>query len=254
MPEALKIFLAFTILFCGEAAKAQTSAPPLISHSAPPKLVETQVHGILGAYSINTNYRKEIPTIQNQNTNPGFVYGIGGKAVLGITDFIGVGVQLNVLHSGYNIDMTVMSNNPIRLSAIFINSSNYTVTAPFFLSLRLNVARKVRWNIDGGLYYSFGFAGNQKQLIYRSEVNSMGEVMAEMERVSTDYYHSPRTAFNVFNRGDLGIFIGTSLDFGKHFNIGIQLPIGLKNAARTNGVISPTVHNYALQALLGYRF
>lgn len=226
----------------------------LINYGPAPKLIETQIHLMGGGSSVTQNYSKTFPNIQNQNVNMGNSWGFGARAVFGIRDYLGFGTCIDLMLNHYNVDMALLADDNSSMSALFVNSHNYTVNVPVFISFRFNVARRVRWNVDGGFFYSFGFAGRQKQLIYRAEINSMDELVPELQRVTTDYYHSPRTLFNVFNRGDIGLHLATSLDIGPHIAVGIQSQYGLKNAARTNGVYSPSVHNFALHGLIGYRF
>lgn len=226
----------------------------LISYGPSPKLLDVQVHILGGGSSVTQNYNKIYPRIQNQNVNMGNSWGLGAKAVFGIRDFFGFGTAIDVMLNNYNIDMAIVGSENTSMSAVFVNNRNYTINVPLFASLRMNVGQRVRWNVDLGFYYSFGFAGRQRQEIYRAEINSVDELVPEIEKISTDYYHSPRTLFNVFNRGDIGLHFSSSLDFGKHVTVGVQTQYGFKNAARPNGVDKPSIHNYSLHGTLGYRF
>lgn len=248
------ISLILTIFSLIAMPTALHAGDSLVSYAPATKLIETQVHLLGGGSSITQNYRNTFPNIQNQNVNMGTSWGVGAKAVFGIKEYLGFGTAIDFMLNHYNIDMAIIADDNTSMSALFVNSHNYTVNIPVFISFRFNVARKVRWNVDGGMFYTFGFGGQQKQLIYRAEINSMDELVPELERVTTDYYHSPRTLFNVFNRGDLGLHLGTSLDFGPHLSVGAQAQYGLKNQARSNGVYKPSVHNFAIHALIGYRF
>lgn len=217
-------------------------------------LLEIELHTLAGGSTVTQNYNKIYSRIQKQNVNMGNSWGIGAKAVFGLRDFLGIGTSANLMWNQYNIDMAVVGSDNMSMSAVFIDNNNFTFNVPIFVSFRFNVAHSVRWNVDGGFYYSYGFAGKQKQKIYRAEINAMDELVPEIQTVSTDYYHSPRTLFNVFNRGDIGIHLATSLNFGPHLSVGFQTQYGLKNSARNNGIDKPSVHNYSLHGMIGYRF
>ncbi|MCM1349340.1 MAG: PorT family protein [Firmicutes bacterium] len=253
MRKFLKMILAAIGCLCAWMP-SEASDNKLVDYGPAPQLIEVQVEALGGGSTIMQNYKKTFPNIQNQNINMGTSWGVGAKAVFGIRNFLGIGTAFNVMLNHYNVDMAIVSSGNTSMSALFINSHNYTVNIPVFVSFRFNVAHSVRWNVDGGMYYSYGFAGRQKQLIYRAELNAMDELVPELEQVTTDYYHSPRTLFNVFNRGDIGLHLGSSLDFGPHLTVGFQTQLGLKNQARSNGVYKPSTHNISLHGLVGYRF
>lgn len=225
-----------------------------IDYGPAPKLVSTEVHLMGGGSTVTQNYKKIYPSIQNQNINMGNSWGIGAKAVFGIRDWLGLGTCFNVMLNHYNIDIAVVGADQSSMSAAFINNHNFTIDIPVYISFRFNVAHSVRWNVDGGVFYSYGFAGKQKQRIYRAEINEVDELVPEIQKVSTDYYKSSRTLFNVFKRGDLGLHIATSLDFGPHLTVGLQFQYGFKNSAGDNGSNHPSVHNLNMHGLLGYRF
>lgn len=245
------IFLLAFLLPCWQPLKA---AENFVDFGPAPKLIEITVQGLGGGSSVTQNYQKIYPQIQNLNVNMGNSWGLGAKAVFGIKDYLGFGTALNVMLNHYNIDLAVIGNDHSSMNAVFVNNRNFTLNVPIFLSARFNVAHRVRWNVDLGMYYSFGFAGRQRQQIYRAEINAMDELVPELENVTTDYYHSPRTLFNVFNRGDIGLHFGTSLNFGPHLMVGVQTQYGFKNAARQTEIDKSSVHNLSFTALLGYRF
>lgn len=218
------------------------------------RLLEVEVHALGGGSSITQNYHKIYPQIQNRNVNLGSAWGVGGRAVFGIRNYLGFGTQLDVMLKHYNIDMAVLGADRNSMSALFLNNHTFSVNIPVFVSFRFNVAHSVRWNIDAGFYYSYGFAGRQRQKIYRAEINAVDELVPEIETVTTDYYHSPRTLFNVFNRGDIGAHIATSLNFGPHLSVGFQAQFGVKNSARHTEISKPSVHNMAFLGLVGFRF
>lgn len=246
-----KLFVLTVLASCSIFACAQEK---FVDYGPAKSLLEVELNALAGGSTVTQNYKKIYSRIQEQNVNMGNSWGLGAKAVFGIRDFFGIGTAANFFWNQYNIDMAVVGADNTSMSAVFVNNRNFTFNVPVFVSFRFNVAHSVRWNVDGGFYYSFGFAGRQKQKIYRAEINAIDELVPEIQIVSTDYYHSPRTLFNVFNRGDIGIHFASSLNLGPHLSIGFQTQFGLKNAARSNGVDNPSVHNYTLHGIIGYRF
>lgn len=218
------------------------------------KVVEVDAHILAGGSSVIQNYQHKFPQIKNMNTNTGGSFGAGFRAVFPIRRFIGFGTGIDIMLHNYNMDMTVMGNDNASMSAVFIDNRMWYMNFPLFVSLRLDVDRRVRWDIDLGMYYAYGFAGVQRQRIYRADINAMDEIVPQLENVKTGYFHSNATFINVFNRGDIGLHLATSLNFGPHLMVGGRLQIGCKNSARANGVLNPSVHNITFNGVLGYRF
>lgn len=255
MTNRLFISLILSLLaFAASPLQARQTADDFVDFSPAQKLLRVQVQALAGGATITQNYKKVFPAITNQNINMGNSWGIGAKAIFGIREYLGFGTAANLFINNYNIDMAIIGDDRLSMSAAFINNRNFTVNIPVFINFRFNVAKSVAWNIETGLFYSYGFAGHQKQRIYRAEINSMDEFIPELESIRTDYYKSPRTLFNSFRRSDIGIHIGTSLDFGPHLNVGVQSQVGFKNASISTGVANPSIHNISMHALIGYRF
>ncbi len=252
--KALKIIATSVVALAGALTSA--SAGDLKLDTAPAsRFIEVDVHALGGGGSVTQNYCKLFPQIENLNVNMGGNFGIGGRAVFGLREYLGLGTAIDFTVTNYDTDMLVYGQADSEgISAAYIDNIIYKVTVPVFVSLRFNVDRSVRWNIDAGLYYSYGLGGRQKQKIFRGEINAMGELVTERENLTTDYYHSGATFINVYNRGDIGVHIGTSLNFGPHLLVGGQLQYGFKNSARKTGVVDPRVHNLSVNAVLGYRF
>ncbi|MDE7025587.1 MAG: PorT family protein [Paramuribaculum sp.] len=219
------------------------------------RFIETEVHAIAGTATVMSNYKGCFPQIENLRTNMGHALGVGGRGVLGLRDYLGFGTEINLIHSSYTMDMAVVSPETQTMSAVYLDNDMWYVNIPVFVSFRFNVARSVRWSVDGGAYYAFGFAGKQRQVLYRGSVNALDELVMEKLDVKTDYFHSGTTFQNVFLRGDIGVYIGTSLNFGPHLVVGCRAQIGVKNTASTpNGVEHPYVRNVSFAGSVGYRF
>lgn len=252
--KALKTIVTSLVVIVGAFASAKAGDLKLDTAPAS-RFIEVDIHALGGGGSVTQNYCKLFPQIENLNVNMGGNFGIGGRAVFGLREYLGLGTAIDFTVTNYDTDMLIYGQaESDGISAAYIDNVIYRVTVPVFVSLRFNVDRSVRWNIDAGLYYSYGLGGRQKQKIFRGEINAMGELVTERENLTTDYYHSGDTFINVYNRGDIGVHLGTSLNFGPHLLVGGQLQYGLKNSARHTGVANPRVHNLSVNAMIGYRF
>ena len=225
-----------------------------VDFSPAKELIELDVHAIAGTSNVIQNYITKFPQIQNMNVNMGASLGLGVRAVFGFREYLGLGTALSLTTNKYNIDMAVLGSDNRSMSSVFIDNQFYSINFPVFMSFRFNVDNSVRWSIDAGLYYAYGFAGTQKQRIYRAEINAMEELVPQLINISTDYFHSQDTFINGFNRGDIGLHLATQMNFGSHLLVGIQYQLGFKNSSRAIGVINPSVHNQFLHAKIGYRF
>ncbi len=220
-----------------------------------PQFLETEVHILAGSATVINSYKSCFPQIENLRTNMGHAAGIGARGVFGLRDYLGLGTELNIINSSYTMDMAVVSTATQSMSAVYLNNSMWYLNIPVFVSIRFNVAHSVRWSVDGGAYYAFGFAGRQHQVIYRGAINALDELVMEKVDAKTDYFHSESTFENIFLRGDIGAYFGTALNFGPHLAVGFRAQIGIKNTASTpNGVEHPSVRNVSFTGTLGYRF
>ena len=250
MANLRKLMAAFAVATLSLTA----SAKDFIDYSPAKRLLEVDVHALVGSSTVTQNYRSCFPQIQNINSNMGISLGVGARAVFGIREWIGFGTAIDLSLNNYNMDMTVIDRENQGMSAIYVDNHMYKLNVPVFVSFRFKVDRNVRWNVDAGLYYNYGIGGRQKQQIYRAEINELDELVSQNVTIRTDYYHSRATFVNGFNRGDIGLHLGTSLNFGKHLVVGCQFQIGFKNQARSLGVINPNIHNLGLHGMIGYRF
>ncbi len=241
------------MMACSLSAKGDE--PAFFQHGPAPQFLETEVHAIAGTATVISDYKKCFPQIENMRTNMGHVLGLGARGVFGLRDYLGFGTEINVIHSTYTMDMAVVSPGSQTMSAVYLDNDMWYLNIPVFVSFRFNVAHSVRWNVDAGAYYAFGFAGKQHQILYRGTVNALDELVMEKIDAKMDYFHSGSTFENVFLRGDIGVYLGSSLNFGPHLVVGCTAQIGVKNTASSpDGVEHPHVRNVSFAATLGYRF
>lgn len=232
----------------------RSAAQDFVDTSKAKRFLEIDAHAFGGLSSVIQDYKSHFSQIQDLNVNVGESFGAGFRAVIGIREFLGFGTAIDLTRNKYNIDMAVMGTDRASMSAVFIDNRTYTVNIPVFMSFRFNVDKSVRWSVDAGFYYAYGFAGTQKQRIYRADVNAMEELVPQIVNISTDYYHSPNTFINAYNRGDIGLHLATYVNFGPHLIIGARYQIGMKNSSRSLGVINPSIHNHYFHGVVGYRF
>jgi|GEM_PF-432027 hypothetical protein len=233
----------------------QAAALDFFQRGPAPQFIETEVHALAGCATVINNYKSCFPQIENLRTNMSHALGIGARGVFGIRNYLGLGTELNVMNYAYTMDMAVVNENTHSMSAVYLDNNFWYINIPVFVSLRFNIAHSVRWSVDAGAYYAFGFAGNQHQVIYRGAVNALDELVLEKVDLKTDYFHSGTTFQNVFLRGDIGAYIGSSLNFGPHFSVGFRSQIGIKNTASSpNGIEHPQIRNVSFTGTLGYRF
>ena len=250
-----KVTLLFAVICSVFISRAEQPAS-IIDFGPAKKSIEVSVHILAGSSGVIQNYKATFPEIKNLNSNMSIAPGIGARATFGLRDYLGITTEANFQSYGYNMDMAVLDDDDSRsMSSVFVNNRMYYFNIPVCMTLRMNVARSVRWNIDLGAYYSYGFAGRQKQDIYHAEISQIGQLVAEKVEIKSDYFRSNATFQNAFKRGDIGIHFGSSLDFGPHLSVGFRLQTGLKNIAYTpSGIKNPAVRNIALQGMLGWRF
>lgn len=237
------------------AALSQAHAQHFVDYGPAKRFIDLEAHAIVAGSMITENYLSCFPEISQMNTSPGTAIGAGVSAVFGLRDWIGLGTEIDFIHNRYRVDMAVTSEDVSSVSNIFLrNSANY-INIPIYIQFRFNVSPKVRWCVDGGIYYAYGLSGSQRQDIYNAQVNSLGQLVSSVDSHKYDYFGDPSTFIHSYRRSDLGLHIATSLQFRK-FSIGGRLNVGFKNIAYipgNRGIVIPNVHNLSYSLVIGYR-
>lgn len=241
---------ALMLLFSAPAAKADG----FINFGPAKQFVELDVHLLAGGSGVTQNYQGSFAEIRELNESMGSSFGVGAGAVFGLSDFLGLGTQLNFTFNHNKMTIAVSSDGVTSVSNVFLSNRYLYANIPVFLSFRFNVLGSIRWNVDAGMYYSYGLTGSQKQSIFNSTVNDLGQLISRVVETKPDYFGSTQTFINSFYRSDLGLHLATGLQFGRHITLGCQFQVGFKNVAYTSGVINPNVHNISLLASVGYKF
>ena len=249
-----RLYTSFLLIFAFIFGLQTAHSSDFVDFSPAKDLLEFDAHAIVGTSGVLQNYESKFPQIQDLSINMGTSLGLGCRAVFGFREFLGLGTAFNLTVNNYNIDMAILGSDNRSMNSVFVDNQFFSINIPIFLSFRFNVDSSVRWSVDAGMYYGYGFAGTQKQRIYRAEVNAMDELVPQLVNVKTDYYHSGETFINGYNRGDIGLHLATQMNFGAHLLVGIQYQLGFKNSSRAIGEINPSIHNQYLHAKVGYRF
>lgn len=252
MKFSLKFFLLLVLI--GAGGNMQANGAGMIDFSPSKKFIDIDLHGLVGGSTIMQNYKNSFPEIDSFNTNMGFAGGIGGRATFGLREYLGLTTELNFLVRSYDYNLVAGTEGSEGVTGAQVDNKTCIFNIPLAITLRMMIARNVKWLVDVGLYYSYGFYGRQKQDIFAGKVNPLGELVVVYQHIKTDYFNSNHTFLNSFRRSDYGFYIGTFLDLGPHLRIGARLQTGFKNTSYSYGVVNPSVRNFDFYGSVGYRF
>lgn len=218
--------------------------------------LELEVHATVGTSTVIQNYDAKFAAITEFQMSPGFAAGAGAKVTFGLRDWLGLATELNATLNNSSASMAIAGDGATPASTLFLHNHYYVLKVPVYLSLRFNVSDNVRWNVEGGIYYALGLGGSQKQSIYSSYINDLGQLVNIHANLKTGYYNDPDAFINSSYRSDWGVHIGTSFDLGRHATVGFRTQIGVKNIANISdaGITRPSVHNVTAMGCLGWRF
>lgn len=240
-----------------EPVNSGVSKKKFVDHGPAPKFIEPQIHVWYGGSMVTENYVSCFSEISQMNSNPGSNIGLGGVAVFGISDFIGLGTELNVTLSKYRTDFAVSNNTVTSVSNIFLRNRAWYINVPVYVQFRFNVDSRVRWNIDAGMYYSYGFSGSQSQSIYSAQINDLGQLISVKINSKPSYFNNSDTFINSYRRGDIGLHVATALTFSGKYSVGARLNFGFKNISyimNNAWIVNPNIHNFNFAVVLGRTF
>lgn len=237
-------------------APATGAAVTFCDHGPSRRFMETGIQFMVGGSTVTQNYKSCFQEIRQISSSMSTGWGFGMSAEFGIREYLALGTQINLLINNNSIDFAVSNDNATSVSNIFLNNRFYYLNFPVYVSFRFNLAPTVRWNIDGGFYYSYGIGGSQKQTVYNSTVNSLGQLINRVTVSKPGYFEDENTFINRYLRGDLGLYLASGLTIRSHYMIGVRSMMGFKNTSTVgeNGLINPRIHNLNLMMVLGYKF
>lgn len=248
----MKKIVLYIIMWLSAAGAYATK--PFFDTSAADRLVRVAGVASVGNSMISQNYKSCFPEISELSVAAGWNFGVGGQVEFGVRDFLAVGTGIRLQISNTAADIMAESENEASISNVFLRNHYYTLNFPIYVSFKFNVAPTVRWNVDGGLYYSYGLAGHQKQNIFSTNINALGQLVSIRHKGTVDYYNDREAFLNSSYRGDVGLHLATGLTFKEHYQVGAQMQAGFKNVANTVGTIHPNIHNLSFQAVVAYWF
>lgn len=228
---------------------------PFVSHAAPSKFIDLDIHAMIGGSTVTQNYSDCFSAISEINLSMGTAFGIGATARFSFTNFIGMGVEANFMINNYRMSLAVADDDATSITNCFVRNHYYTANFPVYISLNFNLGSVVRWNIDAGLYYTYGLSGRSKSTLYNARVNELGQLITSVTNQKASYYNSPDAFIASSYRGDIGLHIATGFTFMRRYSVGVRSQIGFKNESHAyNAIKQPNVHNINLLCSLGYHF
>lgn len=255
MNKTVIAMLLAVIPLCMSADEAPDgSIIPFLNSARASRIINIDVHAGAGNSFVTQNYESTIENISDMNLGSGWSFMGGLKCELAVRDYLWIGTECNLLINNYTADFIVHPENSAGVSNIFVKNHYYYLNFPVFASFKLNIASTVRWNVDAGVYYSYGLAGDQRQTIYNAVVNDIGQLISSSYTLKTDYFNDDRSFINSAHRSDIGLHLATGLTFSRHISVGMRAQIGFKNIANTVGIHRPNLHNISFMGTLGYNF
>lgn len=246
------IFAVMALLSALSGLRAST---PFVCHGAPDKFLDLEVHALIGGSTVIQNYGSCFPQVSELDVNQGFATGVGAAAQFGFTDFIYMGVEANLLVNNYRMSLAVADDNATSITNCFLKNRYYTANFPVYVSLKFNLGQTVRWNVDAGVYYTYGLSGRSSVTLYSARVNPLGQLITTVTGSKENYYNSPDAFICSSYRGDIGLHLATGFTIKRHVSVGFRTQIGIKNQAHAyNAITTPQVHNVNFLCVVGYHF
>lgn len=216
------------------------------------QFIEIEVHALVGCSYMTENYVSCYPAISDLNTMAGVSFGAGVGAQFNLTRLIGLGTEFNLMRNAFKMDMAVVG--PQSVSNVFQRNTYYKIDFPVYMRFMFGLATNVKWNVDGGLYYTYGLGGKQKNNIYDTRSNDLGQLMLSMTSLDADFYKDSNAFINSYDRSDIGLHLATGLTFRKHLSIGVRAHFGFKDVSHSVGIVKPDMHTMDFRACVGWKF
>lgn len=228
---------------------------PFFSVERPDKILEIDVHALVGTSVLSQDYASHVPSITSVEASPGCGFGAGVSAQMVFKDFFALGTRLDLLVNNNKYSMALLDvDGAGAQSSVFVANRSVSANVPVFVSVRCNISDNVRWNVDGGCYFSLGLGGYQKADTYTTMLNDLGQMVSEYQKYKWDYYNEKQPLIHGIDDVDIGLYFGTGLLINDHYNVGIETRISTKNASTDGGVIHPNMYNHLFAMKLGYQF
>lgn len=243
------LFTLLIISLCSLAGAAQSSEP---SFADPPRFITVNAHIMAGGSYVTSNYMDAYPEIGDMNRSMGGAAGIGVGVSFRLGRHWSLATELNFGTATHRMDLAVAGAGKPSVSNVFQRNRSWAFDIPVYMRWTHRVAQNVKWNADAGLYYAYGTGGSQKNTIYDAKTNDLGQLITSRTRLDTGYYNDSRAFINSFKRADIGLHLALGLTFTERITVGVRSHIGLKNAALSNGIVTPDCHNIDIMAVVGW--
>ena len=249
IPAAIAIILSAIV-------PIRSGAAEFFDTRAADRFLEIGVHGLVGTSTLLQNYQGTYPAITDLHMSAGIAGGAGASVTFGLRNFLALGTELNFMARNSRIAMAFRGTEQMPTSAIHLSNRSYSFEVPVYISVRFNLSDDVRWNLQGGFFYSLGLSGSQRQSMFSSYINELGQMVNIYETAKTGYYNDPEAFINSMYRSDWGLMAGTSIDVWRHVTVGFRVMFGLKNVSNDSesGTANPRVRNLAALGTVGWRF
>lgn len=225
-----------------------------VDKSRPGEFIDFDVHALVGGSYITENYVACYPEISDLNGAMGPAFGVGAGVRFNIRGYLGLGTELNFTRNVTKMDMAVVGSDRNSVSNVFQRNTYYKVDVPVYLTFMFRLSGAVKWNVDAGMYYSYGTGGKQKNTIYDTRANELGQLMLSVTNYKADFYNDSRAFINSYHRRDIGIHLATGLTFGGHLRVGVRTHIGCSNIAYSTGIVKPSSHTLDFLGSVGWQF
>lgn len=226
---------------------------PLYDGRTSQQWLETDVHAGVGLSSVIQNYGTKIPGITDMMLSPGcqFRGGVGVRFNLSRSFGLATGLEFGI--NNFRQSMSMVVNEPSgSMSSLYITNHFYQFTVPVYVSWRLNIGRRMMWNIDLGMYLSEGAGGDLKASGYTTGENNLGQPVVLHATYKTKYYEKNNPLFNGVRNFDVGAHVATGLVYRHRYTFNAVLEIGARNLAINKGVLDLKYHNLSLMFQIGY--
>lgn len=253
--------ILLSLLACALPMQLSAQQPPVresafFDTGAPSKFLEPYVSVMVGTSGVSQNFGSSFKSISELNVSAGVTGAVGGGVVFGIRDFLGLGTEMNFSFNNWRMDLMVSGDATTSPATVFLRNHYYTLNIPIYVSVRFHPASKLRWNVDGGLYFSTGLGGSQKQSITKSYINALGQLVTEDIDTKSGYFNDGDAFICSSKRADIGLHLATSLTFNRKFSVGVRTQIGFKNMAKMSetGLVRPSIHNMSVWGVAAWHF
>lgn len=248
---SLRLVAALAALSCGMGVNAQK----FIDHGPASRFLTLDAHALIGGVEVLQNYGSTFPEISELDVSMSTALGVGMGAEMSFSDFLSLGLQGNFLINNYRVNMAVANDAGPSMTNCFVRNHFYTFNFPVYLSTHYNLGEVVRWNVDLGMYYSYGVGGSQKATLYNARVNDLGQLVTSLTHQDNRYFNSREALLTSSYRSDIGLHVATGFTFSQLIKFSIATQIGFKNVSHVyNGVQRPNLHNFNFLCSLGWCF